>query len=40
MPRIVTIVSPDVPHVSLFLGAALARTPDFRLLRSTMVRLS
>ena len=26
MPRIVTIVSPDVPHVSLFLGAALART--------------
>ena len=34
MPRIVPIVSPDVPHVSLFLGAALARTPDFRLLRT------
>ncbi|QPL05353.1 MULTISPECIES: hypothetical protein [Actinomyces] len=34
MPRIVTIVSPEVPHISLFTAAALARTPDFTVYRT------
>lgn len=34
MPRIVTIVSPEVPHVTMFMGAALARTPDVHVSRT------
>lgn len=34
MPRIVTIVSPEVPDSRLFLGAVLARTPKFHITRT------
>ena len=29
MPRIITIISDDVPDSTLFIGSALARTPRF-----------
>ena len=31
MPRIVTIISPEVPETPMFVGATLARTPKFTL---------
>ncbi|QQM67540.1 hypothetical protein [Actinomyces weissii] len=29
MPRVITIVSPDVPEVNMFLGTTIVRTPKF-----------